>query len=117
MKVTLRILLRIASLPRTAAGVVGLVAVVAPASARPNEPSVDECLHASDEGQSLRAQRRFAAARASLLVCAQDACPPIVRANCGRWLSEVEASLPTVVLAARSPADAELAGETRVLVD
>jgi hypothetical protein len=37
-----------------------------------------------------------------MVLCAREACPGIVRKDCLQWLSEVEASLPSVVLSARN---------------
>jgi hypothetical protein len=38
-------------------------------------------------------------AREKLLACAQSGCPALISNDCGTWLGEVEASLPSVVLA------------------
>ncbi len=62
--------------------------------------TLDACLRASDEGQVLRDQTKYVRARDAFLACSQTRCPSIVRGNCARWLQEVEAGLPTVVLSA-----------------
>jgi hypothetical protein len=60
------------------------------------------CLEAADRAQTLRLSRHFVDARKALLVCADDACPVVVRSDCGAWLGEVNGSLPTVVLSVRN---------------
>ena len=70
------------------------------------------CLRAlARETQDRRADR----ARDQLKICIRDACPTFVRNECTEWLAEVEASLPTVVLAARR-GDQDL-DEVRVTMD
>lgn len=59
-----------------------------------------ECRDAYVEGQRLRQQGKLTLARDELVVCAQDACPKVVRADCATWLAEVEASIPSVVVSA-----------------
>jgi hypothetical protein len=51
------------------------------------------------------------------LVCVQQACPEFVKADCGRWLGEVESATPTVVFVARSPGGDDLADVTVKLGD
>ncbi len=60
------------------------------------------CVAASEEAQTLRDEHALTKAREKLVLCARDTCPRVVRKDCSEWLSEVDASLPTVVLAARA---------------
>jgi hypothetical protein len=60
--------------------------------------SVEECSRAYEEAQERRQEKRLLEARKRLLVCVQDACPAAARADCSRWLAEVDAGTPTVVL-------------------
>ncbi len=76
------------------------LAFARPVSAAP-PTSLDRCLAASSDGQARRDEGRYLDARALLRVCANDACPAIVRQNCEKWLRDVEAATPTVVLALR----------------
>jgi len=55
------------------------------------------CLNAHEQGQIARKTSRFEDARAHLLVCAQENCPGLVRADCVEWLSELEKVYPSVV--------------------
>jgi hypothetical protein len=71
--------------------------------------------HAADEptpcnaeyesAQLLRRERQLIEAREKLVLCAQESCPEVARANCQRWLSEVDAATPTVVLEATDGGD------------
>jgi hypothetical protein len=61
------------------------------------------CVSAYEEGQQLRKDGKLIESRARLLVCAQSACPAVIRKDCTVWVSEVEQVTPTVVLAARGP--------------
>lgn len=64
------------------------------------EPST--CASSYEEGQVARAEGQLRRAREALSLCTQPECADFVRADCGRWLAEVEAALPSVVLAASS---------------
>jgi len=59
------------------------------------------CVAASTEGQTLRREDKLLAARDKLRVCAADPCPSIVKSHCNRWLSEIEAQIPTAIVRAR----------------
>jgi hypothetical protein len=77
---------------------------------------IDRCLTAHTQAQRLRQDGKLRASREQLLVCARTSCPNVVRAECGEWLGEVLALLPTVVIAARAADGTDLA-EVRVTVD
>jgi len=59
------------------------------------------CVAAADAAQQQRSAGKLLQARASLQICARDVCPGLVRSDCTRWLSEVEGSVPTIVLRAQ----------------
>lgn len=86
--------------------------VAAPARADP----VDACLRAADEAQVLRDRGKLQRARESLLTCSRSACPRLVRADCAGWLADVDARLPSVVLAAQDPQGRD-AASVKVTVD
>jgi hypothetical protein len=73
------------------------------------------CLDASSQGQQLRDDGKYRAARAQLVVCAREVCPAVVKRDCTQWLGEVDQTVPTVVVRARD-SKGDLA-EVRVLVD
>lgn len=62
-----------------------------------------ECVDAATKAQDLRTADKLVEARTQLLVCARDECPDAVRSDCTRWLGDVNDSIPTVVLGAKSP--------------
>jgi hypothetical protein len=61
----------------------------------------DACVKSFEEGQVLRRRSKLVDARAAFGVCAQAECPGVVSAKCSEWLTEVERTMPTVVLGAR----------------
>ena len=67
-----------------------------------------ECATAAYAGQRLRDDGKLASARARLVECASPRCPALVVADCTRWLADVDARVPTVVLAAHDAAGADM---------
>lgn len=92
-----------------------LAALCAPEPARADD-ATHTCVEAAHEGQRLRDAGQLTAGRAELLQCAAAKCPDVVRESCGRWLAELDARLPTLVLAARDEHGADLR-EVRVSID
>lgn len=97
-----------------------VVAVLGSAAASraqaPPDTSKLTCAVAYEQGQRLRNDGRLLAARAQLQLCSDNACPAVLRGDCTRWLTEVDLSIPTVVLSARDSRGTEL-GEVRVELD
>ncbi|MBX3219147.1 MAG: hypothetical protein KF795_01430 [Labilithrix sp.] len=58
------------------------------------------CIAAFDQGQRARSDRQLRRAEAELLVCTQETCPAVLRADCAGVLRSVQAAVPTIVLAA-----------------
>jgi hypothetical protein len=85
-----------------AAGIAVLLAGLTGAPASFADDKV-ACVHAADAAQEQRSAGKLQDARASLHACAREACPALVRSDCTRWLAEVEASMPTVVIRAEGP--------------
>jgi hypothetical protein len=98
-------------LPRLA---LALAAALLAAPARAD--TTDACLRAADEGQVLRDQGKLLGARERFLACSKDACPRLVRADCAAWLADVDARVPSVVLAAEDGDGHDLA-DVRAGVD
>lgn len=71
-----------------------------------------ECFSAPVEGQKLRKRGALLAARDQFRICAGNKCPSEVVRACSRWASEVDASIPTVVLTARDSRAADVSGVT-----
>lgn len=59
------------------------------------------CASAAEEAEQLRSDARLLAARERLLRCLRPECPAAVRSDCGQWMTEVAAAIPTVVLGVR----------------
>ena len=76
----------------------------------------NECVTEAYQGQRLRDAGDLAAARAVLRRCVAATCPAMVVNDCSTWLAQVEARIPTVVLAAHDPSGRDLL-HVRVMVD
>jgi hypothetical protein len=76
----------------------------------------DDCFNAAEATQKLKGEKKLSAAREQVLVCSRDVCPGVVRADCAKWLTEIDAAMPTVVIRARDESGHDLI-EVRVLVD
>jgi hypothetical protein len=66
------------------------------------------CLQASLQGQTMRDAHKLVEARDQLRLCARKQCPAVVQRDCSAWLTDVEKSLPTVVISAKNAAGADL---------
>jgi len=93
---------------------VASLTLAAPARAEPPE-SKSACLASYEAAQRLRLQKKLGAAHAELLVCSGSDCPAVLRRDCAGWLGEVDAALPSIVVAAE--ADGRDVADVRVLVD
>jgi hypothetical protein len=72
----------------------------------------EQCAQAYEDAQSLQMEHRLLEAREQLVTCTHEKCPKAVSADCWRWLASVEASTPTLVIAARSAAGDDLVDVT-----
>jgi len=77
---------------------------------------VDACANAAEESQPLRTAGKLTRAREKILVCARPVCPAAIRSDCAKWLAEVDAVMPTIVLRVVDPAGKDLT-QVRVSVD
>lgn len=68
----------------------------------------ETCAQASEKGQLLKLQGKLGEARKEFLACIVDACPGVVRKDCAQFLESLEATQPTIVLAAREPGGNDL---------
>jgi hypothetical protein len=76
------------------------IALLAAGPARADDAKA-ACSRAYDETQSEWHAGKFAAARKSAASCTDVACPDFVRRDCGKWLEQIEAAQPSLVLHAR----------------
>ncbi len=74
-----------------------------------------ECAAASMRGQKLRDAGHYVDARREFLQCAKDACPAVIKKDCGDWLAALEQSTPSLVFTVRD--GSRDVSEVRVLVD
>lgn len=61
-----------------------------------------DCAAAYESSQEQRAQGKLRDARKNLVTCSQSVCPAFIKKDCGKWLSEVESVLPSVVFSAKA---------------
>jgi hypothetical protein len=82
---------------------IAAVLALAIGSATPSARAADEkeaCVRAVDRAQVARFDGKLREAREGLVICARTVCPNAIRDDCTRWLAEVDASLPSVVVEA-----------------
>jgi len=77
--------------------------VIAAVSQAARAEDFDACSVAYARGQEERVSGRLFNARAAFQECATAACPTALASDCGRWVKEVEADLPTIRLTAHDP--------------
>ena len=99
--------MRVAALP---ALLLGLLLGAASAHAEPT------CITAYEQTQTLRKDGKPLASKAQAALCSRESCPALLTKDCTKWLAELDAVIPTVVLDPRTPAGA-LRADTRVKVD
>lgn len=92
-----------------------LAATEAPA-AEAQSTDKTSCADAYKSAQVQRKNGTLKRARESLLVCVSDRCPSMLQPDCTRWLTEVEAALPSLAFAAKG-ADGRDLSAVKVTVD
>jgi len=103
---------------RVSASVLALAAAGSawPSFARADTSVADECITAAEQSQPLRHDGKLRSAHQKLLACSRAECPAVVRADCAKWLADVDDAMPTVVLSAVDSTGADVT-EVRVSVD
>jgi hypothetical protein len=97
-------------------------ATAAWASEGPSDPAAatdgggPDCVASAERAQVLRGEGKLLQAAAELRTCLRASCPTFVREDCAKWSSEIETSIPTVVLRAHDGEGHELVA-VRVSVD
>ncbi len=66
-----------------------------------DDGDVQQCAQAYEQAQVSRNEGRLKGAQEQLRLCVRDVCPDFIKSDCGQWLSEVAAELPSIILAAR----------------
>lgn len=98
---------------KKALSVLTLLAVLAPHVALADQPA---CVSAYEQAQTLRKDGKPMAAKAQAQVCAQSSCPALLNKDCTKWVNELDALVPTVVLDPRAPTGG-LRADVRVKID
>lgn len=96
------------------AGLAFAAATGAAGSAHADEKQ--QCLTASDQGQSLRDEGKYRRAREAFATCSRPVCPSIVQHDCVKWLADLEATSPSVVVNAKDDKGGDLTA-VKVTVD
>lgn len=91
---------------------VGALALFVPSAARA-APTREACADAYEGAQRAMKASRLLSAREAITVCLDDACPGFLRADCAKWLTDVERLTPSVVILAGG----EVGAGVRVTVD
>jgi hypothetical protein len=73
------------------------------------------CVRAVEHAQLVRLDGKLREARSGFVTCARAVCPDAIREDCTRWVAEVDASLPTVVVDAVWADGRDVAGLTVML--
>jgi hypothetical protein len=81
-----------------------------------DEKDKDVCIRAVEHAQVARLDGKLREAREGFVTCARAVCPEAIRQDCTRWVTDVDASMPSVVFEAVW-ADGHDATGMRVLVD
>jgi hypothetical protein len=85
-------------------------------AAEPDVNAAAVCEAASVSAQRLKLAHGLVQARKDLLKCSAPECPTVIRRDCDRWLTEVDAILPTIVPGAQDAHGKDLS-DVRVDVD
>jgi len=80
------------------------------------EDKVEACAAAGEQGQLLRIKGKFREARTKYMECVRDGCPSLVQKDCAQFLSELDAAMPSIVVAAHDSNGTDLT-DVRVQVD
>jgi hypothetical protein len=80
----------------------------APWPARAADPSLSECISASENAIKLRSEGKLRESRAQSLLCVSDACPGELRDECKKRIVDLNAAIPTVVFEVKDGAGQEL---------
>jgi hypothetical protein len=94
------------------------LALAAEGNARATEPQETKrvCAEAANLGQELRDQGRYREAQDLLTTCSASTCPRLVQESCVRWLGDLRAAMPQVVIGAQDANGRDLT-DVNVFID
>jgi hypothetical protein len=75
-----------------------------------------QCLRTAEQGQQLRDDGKYRRAREAFAACSRSVCPAMVQSDCVKWLRDLEAQSPSVVIMAKDDKGNDLTAVT-VTVD
>jgi hypothetical protein len=84
--------------------------------AAPARAETERCTAAYDATQRLRQSGKLRDAQNEALVCADAACPRVLRQDCARWVDEIQRATPTIVVHAVGADGCDVV-EAKVTVD
>jgi len=93
-----------------------LMAFLATSNSFAQQDSALMCTAAHEAAQLHRKADALFEARRELQSCSRSECPELVRADCAKWLKEVDAELPALTIDARTSRGARI-HDVRVLLD
>lgn len=96
--------------------VTGCLLLLSARAARADDPTKQQCVDADTQAQSLRSEGKLSQTREQLQVCANAACPAVVRDDCAQRIDEINRVQPTVVFTAKNGAGQDLVN-VKVTVD
>jgi hypothetical protein len=103
--------------PRLPLSLAVACAVIAPrGSASAADPTMEECVAANEKAGPLQHSGKLREARASLLRCSAASCPSVVRDDCIKGATQIDAALPTIVFEAQDAAGNDMSA-VRVTMD
>jgi len=101
---------------RRAAVAIAAVAVSATWIRAADADDKQQCLRTAEQGQQLRDDGKYARAREAFGSCSRSVCPAMVQSDCVKWLRDLEAQSPSVVIMAKDDSGNDLTA-VRVTVD
>lgn len=69
--------------------------------------ALSQCVEAHERAGMLRIEERWEEARVAMNSCASERCPLAIRTDCARWLEELSAKLPTLIVVIERDDDGE----------
>src|ERR1051325_1521519 len=103
-------------LPRFMRCALALASVLFSLPARAADPTVSECLAASEASLKAGNEHQLRAERRSLLLCAAASCPGAVRKECLQRVEQVSNAIPSIVFEAKDENGKDLS-EVKVTMD
>lgn len=71
---------------------------------------VEQCVAAAEQGQQLRDDGKYGLAHDAFSRCESVVCPAVVRQDCMQWLAEIDANMPSIIVAAEDRDGRDLQG-------